>query len=49
MRIRLLALLTWLPMAGWAADPLLVGACTHFEQGKGLLGAEGARSALYLQ
>ena len=39
MRNRLLALLALLPMAGLAADPFLVGACTHFGQGKGLLGA----------
>jgi hypothetical protein len=35
----MLALLALLPMAGLAADPFLVGACTHFGQGKGLLGA----------
>lgn len=28
-----------LPATGTAADPFIVGACTHFEQGKGLLKA----------
>ena len=39
MRSRMLTLLALLPMAGLADDPFLVGACTHFGQGKGLLGA----------
>ena len=39
MRSRLPALLVLLPMAGLAADPFVVGACTHFGQGKGLLKA----------